>query len=269
MDTILKNKKFTTIREILFTPDLKEKLRGVFGDADAMQAEKVSKKISGFQFTYMSKNGKVSGMLAVPKLPATKKLPCIIYNRGGYKDFSILRSGAVFKNLGFLVVEGYIVIASQYSGNMLSEGKDEYGGRDIDDVIALHDILKIITMADTRRIGVYGGSRGGMMAFLLMRKVQWIKAACVVSGLYNLVKTAKRRPEMKQVFKEAFGGSQKELVKRSVEYWTDTLPKNIPVLMLHGGSDLRASSLDALETSKKFIERKVPHRLVLFESADH
>jgi dipeptidyl aminopeptidase/acylaminoacyl peptidase len=269
MNTILKNKKFHSSKEIFFTPELKKGLQNAFGDLDAAKAEKISKKIRGFAFEYASKNGKVSGLLVLPKMPSSKKIPCIIYNRGGYKDFSILRPGAVFKNLGFLAVEGYIVIASQYSGNMLSEGKDDYGGKDVDDIVALYDILKTIPVADVGRIGVYGGSRGGMMTLLLMRKVKWIKAACIVSGLYNLVTTAKRRPEMKRVFKEAFGGSQKELMKRSVRYWTDELPKNVPILMLHGSTDERASPLDALETSKEFLKCKVPHRLVLFESADH
>jgi dipeptidyl aminopeptidase/acylaminoacyl peptidase len=269
MNAILKNKSFTSIKEIFFTPKLKEGLRGVFGDADAEKAEMVSKKVRGFEFTYTSKNGKVSGLLALPKSPQKKKIPCIIYNRGGYKDFSILRSGAVFKNLGFLSVEGYVVIASQYSGNSLGEGKDEYGGKDIDDVVALYDILKTIPTADVGKIGVYGGSRGGLMTFLLMQRVKWIKAVCIVSGLYNLVTTAKRRPEMKRVFKEAFGGSREEMIKRSVQYWVKKLPKNIPILMLHGALDERASPLDALETSKQFLECKVPHRLVVFESADH
>ena len=269
MDKILKNKKFVDIKEVHFTPEFKRGLQDIFGEEMAKKAEKVSKKVRGFQFTYLSKNGKISGLLSVPKISGVEKMPCIIYNRGGNMDFSTLRPGALFKNLGFLAAEGYVVMASQYSGNSLSEGKDEFGGKDLDDVVALYDILKTLPMADIKRIGVYGASRGGMMTFLLMKKVKWLKAACVKSGLYDLISNAKLRPKMKEVFKECFGGSKKEMINRSVSYWANELPKNVPVLMMHGSADWRTSALDALEVSKRFIECGVPHRLTLFEGADH
>ena len=269
MDKILKNKKFVDIKEVSFNPELKKRLQDVFGGEEAEKAEKISKKIKGFQFTYLSKNGKISGLLSLPKSSNGKKFPCIIYNRGGNKDFSILQPGALFKNLGFLAEEGYVVIASQYSGNNLSEGKDEFGGKDVDDVIELYHILKTLPMADTKKVGAYGASRGAMMTLLLLKKVKWLKAVCVKSGLYNLIATAKFRPKMKEVFKECFGGSKAEMIKRSVEYWADKLPKNVPILMLHGSADWRTNPVDALETSKKFIKYHIPHRLVLFEGADH
>lgn len=269
MKEILNNKKFVNIKEIHFTPELKKRLGVVFGDKKTKRAEEISKKVAGFQFTYLSGKREISGLLALPKSHANKKFPCIIYNRGGYKDFSLLRHGALFSNLGRLAVEGYVVIASQYSGNSLSEGKDEYGGKDVNDIIALYDVLKAISPVDIKKIGIYGGSRGGMMTFLVLKKVKWIKAVCIKSGLYNLVRNEQLRPEMKKVFQEAFGGTKKEMIKRSVEYWADNVPKTVPILMLHGSSDWRSSPVDALETSKKFIKYNVPHRLVLFEGADH
>lgn len=269
MNEILKNKKFISIKEIYFTPELKNRLRTILSTVKAKKAEEISKKVAGFQFTYLSGKKEISGLLTIPKTRVGKKIPCIIYNRGGNKDFGILRPGALFSNLGRIAVEGYVVIASQYSGNSLSEGKDEYGGSDVNDIISLHDILKTMSFADTNNIGMYGGSRGGIMTFLVLRKVKWVKAVCIKSGLYDLVSNAKLRPEMKKVFKEAFGGSQKEMIKRSVTYWIDKLPKNIPILMLHGSADWRSSPVDALEVSKKFIKYKIPHRLMLYEGADH
>ena len=269
MDNIIKNKKFVSIREICFTPELKSRLRDAFGNKSAKGAEEISKKVLGFQFTYLSGKHKVSGLLSTPKSYKGKKLPCIIYNRGGYKDFGILKHGSLFNNMGRLAVEGYVVIASQYSGNSLSEGKDEYGGKEVNDIIALHGILKTFSFADMKKVGMYGGSRGGMMTFLVLRKVKWLKTICIKSGLYNLVRNTSLRPEMKKAFNEAFGGSKKEMIKRSVTYWADKIPKNVPILMLHGSSDWRANPIDALEASRKFIEYQVPHRLVLFEGADH
>lgn len=39
--------------------------------------------------------------------------------------------------------------------------------------------------------------------------------------------------------------------------------------MLHGSSDWRSDPISVLDTSKKLIKNKIPHRLVLFEGADH
>ncbi|HXK31135.1 MAG TPA: hypothetical protein VJZ94_00035, partial [Candidatus Paceibacterota bacterium] len=112
MDKILKNKKFISVKEIHFTPEFKRGLRNIFGDNKAKRAEELSKKTAGFQFTYLSGKNKVFGLLSVPISRAGKKLPCIIYNRGGYKDFGILKQGALFNNMGRFSALGYVVIAS-------------------------------------------------------------------------------------------------------------------------------------------------------------
>ncbi|MBA3752445.1 hypothetical protein H0X06_06715 [Candidatus Dependentiae bacterium] len=48
-----------------------------------------------------------------------------------------------------LVVSGYVVIASPYRGNDRSEGTDEIGGADINDVIALLPVIKELSYVDS------------------------------------------------------------------------------------------------------------------------
>ncbi len=47
--------------------------------------------------------------------------PCIIYNRGGNKEFGSLKIADGAITLGEIAKKGYVVIASQYRGNGGSE----------------------------------------------------------------------------------------------------------------------------------------------------
>jgi len=75
--------------------------------------------------------------MAKPK--ETGNYPCVIYNRGGNRDFGglLVAHGAI--TLGKLAKEGYVVIASQYRGNGGSEGQEEFGGKDVNDLFILDE----------------------------------------------------------------------------------------------------------------------------------
>ena len=196
-------------------------------------------------------------------------MPCIIVNRGGSGEFGKITTENIFSNLSRIASWGYIVIATQYSGNDGSEGKDEMGGADLADVLTLHRLLKTHPRADMSRIGMYGASRGGMMTYLCLARVKWIKAAIIVAGLADLFRQEKLRPEMVAHYKQMFGGKRADLKKRSAVYWVDKFSKKTPVLLLHGSADWRVSPLDSLDMSREMLREKIPHRLVLLEGADH
>ncbi len=81
---------------------------------------------------------------------------------------------------------GYVVIASQYRGGPDSEGKDEFVGADIYDVLNLLPALTQIPNADTSMICIHGWSRGGMMVYLAIKKTNRFKAAVVSAGASDL-----------------------------------------------------------------------------------
>ncbi|MEP6713809.1 MAG: hypothetical protein ABJA37_15390, partial [Ferruginibacter sp.] len=101
-----------------------------FKNADSVLSETTLQKI-----TYLSDGLKISGYVAKPK-DINKKYPCLIYCRGGNRDFGSLTSFEQFY-IQRMAAWGYIVIASQYRGGPDSEGKDEFGGADINDVLNL------------------------------------------------------------------------------------------------------------------------------------
>ncbi len=226
-----------------------------------------------YSITYLSDGLKIKGLLVKPK-KQKKKYPCIIYNRGGNRELGVLKIAHGVTILGQIAKEGYVVIASQYRGNGGSEGQEEFGGQDVNDVLILTDVLKEIEEADTAKIGMYGWSRGGMMTYIALTKTEDIKAAVVGGAVSDNFKSIKDRPKMESgVYSELIPNYAEnkavELEKRSAIKWVDKFPKNVPILMLHGNSDWRVKPEQSLHLALKFEENRIPYRLIMFEGGDH
>jgi len=224
-----------------------------------------------YRISYLSDGLKINGLMVKPKKKG--KYPCIIYNRGGNKDFGALVIASATGQLGQLANEGYVVIASQYRGNGKSEGKEEFGGSDVNDVIILTEVLKEIEGADTSKIGMYGWSRGGMMTYIALTQTDKIKAAVVGGAISDQFSGLKDRPRMENVLSDLIPhyekNKQEELEKRSAIKWVDKFPKDVPVLVLHGNSDWRVKPEQSLRMALEFDKYRIPYRLIMFEGGDH
>jgi len=228
--------------------------------------------INMYVITYLSDGLKVKGYLIKPKKEG--KYPCIIYNRGGNRNFGSLKIAHGIFTLGRLANEGYVIIASQYRGNAGGEGKEEFGGKDVNDIINLVDVIKNIPEVDTTKIGMYGWSRGGMMTYLALTKTNKIKAAVVGGALSNAFENIKDRPDMEtKVYSELipnyWENRDVELKKRSAIYFADKFPKNVPILILHGNSDWRVKPEQSLTLALELEKHRIPYRLIMFEGGDH
>src|SRR5687767_4938529 len=86
-------------------------------------------------FEYSVDGLQVQGFSARPAQNASGKLPAIVYNRGGNAGFNRMTFTGMLSGVFTLAGRGYFVIGSQY------RDKDEFGGRDVNDVLALLDII--------------------------------------------------------------------------------------------------------------------------------
>jgi dipeptidyl aminopeptidase/acylaminoacyl peptidase len=221
---------------------------------------------------YMSDGLKVVGFLLYPKEEG--KYPGIIYNRGGNKEFgkiTLKKAGAI---LARIASWGYVVVASQYRGNDGGEGHEEFGGADVDDVLNLIPLLKNNKMVIPEKLGIYGWSRGGMMTYLTLMETNEFKAACVGGGLSDLyLMMSSRNDNFETVYEEVIpnyeADKKKALDSRSAIKNVDKISKTTPVLMLHGSADWRVVPQMALDMANKFLEYKIPYRLIIFEGGDH
>ncbi|PKL08428.1 MAG: peptidase, partial [Spirochaetae bacterium HGW-Spirochaetae-7] len=220
---------------------------------------------------YSSDGLAIQGFVAKPR--TSGPYPCIIYNRGGNRDFASI-SPAVATNLLCRIASwGYIVVASQYRGSMGGEGLDQFGGDDVDDVLNLIPLLESEARADSTRIGMYGGSRGGMMTYLAMTKTDRIRAAAVRCGVSDLTSWKDDRGDMESVFSELIPGfdpaDDSTLIERSAVYWPEKLCKSTPILLLQGTADWRVSPASALRFAEALLSVRHPFRLVMLEGSDH
>lgn len=221
--------------------------------------------------TYSSDGLAVRGYLAVPR--GGEHLPCIIFNRGGNREFGALSDARAALLLGQLAGWGYVAVAGQYRGNGGGEGREEFGGRDVDDVLRLLDVLAEVPACDTDRIGMFGWSRGGMMTYEALRRTDRVKAAVVGAGVTDAAAMIAQRPEMESVFSDLVPGWPESrdaaLAARSVLRWVDELPAATPLLILHGTADWRVDPTQALDLAAALVRLHRPFRLVLFEGGDH
>lgn len=260
------------ITDLTGTPIYRNLTEEVNGERTWKAEYRYLDSIEIYGITYRNDGLNIKGLMVKPK--GEGKYPCIIFNRGGNREFGTLKIGHGATTLGQLANEGYVVVASQYRGNGGSDGKEEFGGKDVYDVLILTEVLGEITEADTSRIGMYGWSRGGMMTYIALTKTNRIKAAAVGGAVSDSHLLIEDRPEMEDlVFKELIPNYEQEkemeLDKRSAVRWAQEFPKNVPILIMHGNSDRRVRPEHSLRLALEFEKYRIPYRLLIFEGADH
>ncbi|MES2749430.1 MAG: prolyl oligopeptidase family serine peptidase [Patescibacteria group bacterium] len=262
----LKGNKSVTLVE---SYPLSEKLDFLSDIQKIESAKNELQLVETYRFIYKVGKLKVIGYITIPK-NLKEKVPCIIHLRGGSRDFAALAPRAIYGQLVKYALEGYIVISTQYPGVEGGDGKDKFGGEDdIASIVKLKDILKSVSVADINKIGIKGHSRGGLMAYMLLREVKWIKSAVIAAAPADQIRQGKERPKWREHQISLWGKSKNELILRSPLRWSNELPKKVPILLMHGTADWRVSPIDSIEMSRDMYTHKIPHRFILFEGADH
>jgi dipeptidyl aminopeptidase/acylaminoacyl peptidase len=217
----------------------------------------------------------VKGFYAKPK-KNKKKLPVIVFNRGGNARFSVPRSRYIYGKLFPIVEKGFVVIGSLYRGAQVKGEKnidassDEFGGKDVNDILALLPIIDTFSFADKDNIGLWGVSRGGMMSYLAATQTSRFKTIVADSAPTNLFDEAER---FKKVLTKWIPNYKKDkenqLKRRSVYFWPEKLKNKLPILLLHGARDKRVRVTAILEFALKLQAINHPYRLVVYEKEEH
>jgi dipeptidyl aminopeptidase/acylaminoacyl peptidase len=235
---------------------------------DAMRAHE------GFacrRLRYMSDGLEINGFLYAPENTASRSLPVIILNRGGNRDFGAWTPWRFIRTAHPLGEAGFVVLASQYRGGGGSQGRDEFGGADVDDVLNLISTAKSLSYSDPNNVFMLGFSRGGTMTYQSIRRKAQIRAAAVVSGLADLQQNASVRPEMLKEFAEtipAFAQHEVEsLQDRSAVRWADKI--DVPVLLMHGTADWRVYAVEALHLAQELHRANKTYQLIMFANDSH
>jgi dipeptidyl aminopeptidase/acylaminoacyl peptidase len=223
--------------------------------------------INTYKIRYKSDGLEITGYLTKHKDSNIR--PTIIFTRGGNKDFGTFSSKSLYYQQ-YLASKGYNVLSSQLRGNMFSEGKDEFGGKDLNDILQLIEINKTLEFAN-KKVGVFGISRGGLNAYQISRLSDDIDAIAVVGAPTNPRLDFDTRPEMyNKVLKEIIGDTIKfksEYDYRSPLIWAVEI--NEPTLILHGKDDWRVKPINAelMINKMKSLNKEIDYQIV--ENGDH
>jgi hypothetical protein len=213
-------------------------------------------QLSVYGFKYESNGEWVDGFISFPRtIPPTAKLPCVVVNRQGTKDFGYISPKELFINsYSWLPLENHIGIMTNCPAD------DKMGGtEDTASILRLYDVLKLVPEADLNRIGMFGWSRGGQAVYQCLReKPEWLKTAVSIAGAADHINqmTWRKRDDWKTHLDETFGGSQEECIARSALYWADEM-KVVPLLLIHGDTDDRVWHMDSVNLSAKLPNSKL------------
>ena len=223
--------------------------------------------------TYLSNGLRIRGYVARPR-SSNGQLPGVIFNRGGNREFGALDDESAAAVLAPLAAQGYVVAASQYRGGPGSEGQDEFGGRDVADVINMLAVLKNDEGVDQSRIAMLGYSRGGLMTYRALAHGDRIAAAVVIAGIADLFDVVKRRPALEydvigKLVPDYWLRRQQALRERSAVKWVESLPHSTPLLLIHGTDDERVHVSQSLHVAVHLHRAGRPFHLALLQGADH
>lgn len=224
------------------------------------------------KITYLSDGLKVKGYIAYPKV-INSKIPCIIWCRGGIGNAGAIDEFNAKGIFGQLASWGFLVFSTQYRGNDGGEGRDEFGGDDINDILNLIQLADEFDFADTSQWFIEGWSRGGMMTYLTLTKTDIFKAAIVTGGIANLRCNANESTFMKRLYELTMGKYNSadfndKCNSRSIVNFPEKMFKT-PLLILHGTNDNRVLPHDSLDLANQLLQTNHPFRLIMLENGDH
>ena len=230
---------------------------------------KVSQSVACTRIVYRSDGLKVAGLMWRPKDQGSKRLPLIIFTRGGNRDFGKMPPWHGFHRLA---AEGFVVMASQYRGVDGGEGVEEFGGADVDDVRNLVPVAASLGFVDLDNVFLLGWSRGAMEALLALKQGLRANAIAVGGGLLDLVAEAQRRPTLvtnvwSVLIPQFASRGDAALRERSAMYWPEAV--TVPILIMHGGGDWRASPLESMKFAQKLHTAGRIYELVVYANDDH
>lgn len=196
-------------------------------------------------FKYPSDGLWIKGFLSFTPHPTSH--PLLILFRGGNEHFGVLHPGMALATYG-----EYTVLSSTLRGG-ISEGKDEFGGADVDDIKNMIDFIPCLAKElnielNPSCIHMLGLSRGGLEMFLTLARYPALQSRVSnivsLSSLLNINRQIKERPyDMKQMFEKKFGMPKDHpenwIAKRNPVQMIPYLKKSLPILIIQGTADQR------------------------------
>ncbi|HVF44754.1 MAG TPA: prolyl oligopeptidase family serine peptidase [Pyrinomonadaceae bacterium] len=227
-----------------------------------------------FQFEklkYLSDGLKVVAYVYGPRQTGGRKLPAVVFNRGSGPRGDVAPELVAFFHR--LAMEGFVIIAPMLRQSDGSEGRDEMGGADVDDLMNVLPLAKSLAYVDTNNMFMYGESRGGMMTYQAVRRGFPVNAAAVFGAFTDARELVDSHPKqyspavLKQIWPDYEGRKDEIFKSRSAVLWAERL--NVPLLIMHGGSDKSVSPEQSLSLAQRLQKLGRVYELVVYAGDNH
>jgi dipeptidyl aminopeptidase/acylaminoacyl peptidase len=219
---------------------------------------------------YSSDGLAVAAYLYKPRNTNGKKYPLIIYNRGGYIQGNIgYELVPMFRRLA---LEGFAVIAPLYRASDGAGGKDEVGGDDVNDLMNIAPLARLLDFVDAKNVFLYGESRGGMMSLQAIRSGFPANAAATFGAFTDFEALIAANPNLYQPLIKTiwpdFDVRKEEIAKRrSAIQWADKI--NTPLLLMHGGADRSVDPMQTINLARELQRLGKAYELVIYNGDNH
>jgi dipeptidyl aminopeptidase/acylaminoacyl peptidase len=223
------------------------------------------------RITYWSDGLRVVALLIRPSELGQHRYPLVVFNHG-----STAARGALPERVvpwqARLVDRGYVVIAPQYRGGGGSEGRDEFGGADVHDVLNVFPMAATLGFVDMRNAFMHGHSRGGTMTYLALKAGAPVRAAVASAAVADFAARSAYTPWVRdsvdRVLMPDFDRREVEHYReRSAIHWPERL--SVPLLIIHGTADDRVPPSSALELAAQLQRLGRRYELVMFAGGTH
>jgi dipeptidyl aminopeptidase/acylaminoacyl peptidase len=166
--------------------------------------------------------------------------------------------------------EGFACVAITQPGFGKSQGKPDYvGPHTLKALTAGWNKFKQEPFVDSKRMGIYGHSRGGMAASLLSVRLSDVRAAILSAGIYDFRRAydEARIEGIRENMKSETGMTDEAVRERSSILQMENL--KCPVLILHGDKDENVSVEQALLLRDRLTALKKEFEIRIFPGQDH
>lgn len=203
-----------------------------------------------------------------------KKYPAVLVIHGGAR---VLYGGLFFHEMQLLASHGYFVLygnphGSDGQGSAFADLREHYGEKDFDDLMkAVDTALARYPAIDAERLGVEGGSYGGIMTNWCITHTHRFKAAVAQRSICNMMSTFGTADNGFGFVREQMGG---DLWNGADRLWAQSPLKyadrcTTPLLLIHSTGDHRCDYSEAIQMFTALRYLGVEARICLIHGESH
>ena len=230
---------------------------------------------------YKSKdNLDIEGLVVKPKdFTQGKKYPLLVIVHGGPAgvfSYSFIPGRGAYPLHAF-AQQGYVVFlpnprgSTGYGENFRSANYQDLGGKDFIDIMTGVDLLIEKGVADPDRMGLMGWSYGGFMSYWTVTHTDRFKAISAGAGLTNLISFYGTNDAEGAGIEIYFGTNPWENPQLLLDHSSLQYIENAktPLLIQHGGNDIRVPLAQAQEFYFAAIKVGLPVKMVVYPRQGH